>query len=225
MMSTAQRIYLIAIVVFAVYGVQRFLAAQTAPPAELLLPDWTFRELPYDLGDWRGEDVKLDPVIAAAVGADIIVDRSYRKDDGVPIMMHTAVFRDPKEAILHSPLNCYRGAGWVYAGRMQETIKVSEAMSIPIELVVWEKDHEKALVAFWYQVGDQVLFDRWDLGKLRIAMRHRTKWPATIKVMAQISAPNVDRARVQLLEFVDLVAKWQNDPKHVKYYEEPSETK
>ena len=45
------------------------------------------------------------------------------------------------------------------------------------------------LVVYWYQLGEHVLFGRWDLGlKVRWALAGKPKWPALIKVMLQIPA-------------------------------------
>ena len=43
---------------------QPLVRAQTEPP-EVEMPKWTFRTMPLQLGDWHGEDTKLDPTIAA----------------------------------------------------------------------------------------------------------------------------------------------------------------
>ena len=222
MNSTAKRLYAIVILVLATYGVSRLVQAETEPP-ECILPDWTFREMPYQLGNWHGEDTKMDPVIAAATGADIIVDRFYRDDTGVVASIHTAMFKDPADGMRHTPLTCYRAAGWAKVKEVQDNLQLSEDVTIPVNLVTWEKDGEHVMVLYWYQLGGHVLFDRWDMGKLRFAMRGQAKWPALIKMMIQIPASDVDDAKSRALAFAELVAKWEHQPQHRKYFEESPE--
>lgn len=214
-MNTARRLYAIVIVVLATYVGSRLVQAAVAPP-EADLPGWTFKEMPYQLGVWHGEDTKMDPVTARGTGADIIVDRLYRDDTGVAVSIHTAMFRDPTDSMLHTPLSCYRGVGWVKLKESQENLQLSDDLTIPVLLITWERDGERIMVLYWYQLGEHVLFDRWDMGKLRFAMRGQAKWPALIKVMMQIPAPDIDDAKSRILAFAEIVAKWENQPQHRK---------
>ena len=60
-----------------------------------------------------------------------------------------------------------------------------------------------------------MLFGRWDLGlKVRWSLRGQPKWPALIKVMLQISAPEPEDAKTAILGFAEQVAKWENQPAH-----------
>ena len=78
------------------------------------MPDWTFHEMPMQLGDWRGKEAKMDPKLAVRTGAklDTIIDRTYRDDLGHVVVMHAAMFDNPAAGVIHSPLVCYRAAGW-----------------------------------------------------------------------------------------------------------------
>ena len=88
-------------------------------------------------------------------------------------------------------------------------------MTIPVSLSTWEQKGERLLVVYWYQLGEHVLFDRWDLGmKIRWSLRGRPKWPALIKVMLQIPAPDPEEAKPVILDFAKQVAAWENQPKH-----------
>ena len=55
--------------------------AATEPP-EVEKPNWTLRDLPLQFGTWHGEDTEMDPKIAVATGADVIVNRIYRDEAG-----------------------------------------------------------------------------------------------------------------------------------------------
>ena len=107
MNSTAIRVYTVSGIVLVAFGISYLLQAATEPP-EVEKPNWSLRDLPYQFGDWHGEDTEMDPKIAVATGADVIVNRIYRDEAAHGISLHTATFLDPAEGVFHSPLNCYR---------------------------------------------------------------------------------------------------------------------
>ena len=217
MNSTAKRLYIVVAIVLATYGIARWVQAQVDPP-EVEMPNWTFRELPLQLGQWQGESTKLDPKIAAATGAEIIVDRVYRDEQGHAISLHTGMFKDPSEGVLHSPLNCYVANGWIKKDETRANVQVSDDMALPVSLTIWEKDRGKVMVVYWYQLGDNVLYGRRDLGMLRFTtLRGQQKWPVLAKVMVQIPVVEAIETEAVLLEFADHVAKWLNQPEHQKY--------
>jgi EpsI family protein len=186
-------------------------------PAPVELPAWTFHELPAQIGDWHGEPTTLDPKIVQKTGAvpESIEDRAYHDDLGHTIMMHTAMFNNPTDAVYHIPTNCYRAAGWQQTGQYRETLQISEDLSIPVLVTTWEHENEHLLVVYWLQLGEYVLFDRSDLGwKVRRAFAGRPKWPAMLKVQLSLSANDLDEAKQVLVPFAEEIAKWENQPAH-----------
>ena len=97
------RVYIVAALIPLTWWGAGWVKAALEPP-EVDMPDWTFREMPRQLGNWHGEDTRMDPKIAVATGAklDTIVDRIYRDDAGHVINMHTAMFDDPAGGVYHS---------------------------------------------------------------------------------------------------------------------------
>ena len=182
------------------------------------LPDWTFDEMPLRIGDWRGEKTTLDPELAKATGAQVIVNRAYRDDAGHMIAMHTAMFDKPAEGVYHSPLNCYRSHGYQKLSESRSNLKISDTLTIPVSVTYWEheKDGKRVWVVYWYQLGEHVLFGRFDLGlKVRWKLAGKPKWPALIKVM--LETPTSDRpedAQAAIVGFAEQIAKWENQPKH-----------
>lgn len=218
MNSTALRLYAVVAIVAVTYGIASWVQAQVEPPG-VEMPNWTFREMPLQLGEWQGEDTELDPKIAAATGAKIIVDRLYRNDLGRAVSLHTAMFDDPSEGVYHSPLNCYVANGWTKTNETLATVHISDDRTLPVKLITWQKEGETVMVVYWYQLGENVLYGRLDLGKLRFTtLRGQEKWPALVKVMIQISAIDVLETEAVVLEFADCVAQWLNQPKHQEDY-------
>ena len=204
--STATRIYVVAVLILATYGVNRWVVQAAAEVPEVVLPRWTFGELPLQIDDWRGTPTEMDPEIAVVTGADRIVNREYKDDRGHAISMHTAMFKSLTAGFTHSPMNCYRAQGWQLIKVTEANLPITDAVTIPVSLSTWDKDGERVLVVYWYQLGEHVLFGRWDLGWVRWALRGQPKWPALIKVMLQISAPEQEDAKTAILGFAEQVA-------------------
>ena len=71
------------------------------------------------------------------------------------------------------------------------------------------------MVVYWYQLGEHVLFGRWDLGiKVRWSLAGKPTWPALIKVMLQIPVLEAEDAKTAILSFAEQVAKWENQAQH-----------
>ncbi len=212
--NTSVRLCIVAAIIPCIYGGAYFVHAKLEPP-KVDMPGWTFHELPAQLGDWRGKDTTLDPETAVATGAQIIVDRTYQDESGHAVSMHTAVFENPADGVLHSPLNCYRRSGWERLSLSTEQLKVSDDLTLPVCMSVFQRENEKVVVIYWYQLGEHVLFGRWDLGlNVRWSLAGRPAWPALIKVMLQIPVSELEDAKSTILSFAEQVAQWENLPAH-----------
>jgi len=216
MSRTAIRLLVVVGIILLTYGVSKLVQIQTEPP-EVELPSWTFRDMPMQLEKWHGEDTKLDPEIAAATGAEVIVDRLYRSDVGAVVSMHTAMFKDPGEGVSHAPTNCYRTNGWNLAKDTREEIKIADDRTITVACTRWEKSSETVYVVYWYQLGDNVIYDRVGLGNLRWKMPGKEKWPVNIKVMLQVSLDDPEESKAAILDLAQKIATWLNQPEHQKY--------
>ena len=234
MNNTALRLWIVVALVVAAYGVSFLVKAGTTPP-EVQLPGWTFSELPTELPTevsspqgtiWRGEDAEMDPKVTVAIGADSGVDRMYRDEKGNTVSMHTAIFKNPAEGVLHSPVNCYRGAGWEkLTEETSAEIQVNDKRSVPVNITTWERGGERVVVLYWYQIGEHVVFSRFDLGEVRWAMRGRPAWPATVKVLLQTSAEgDLDDAKNRILDLAEQIGRWINKPSHQTDVGETPET-
>jgi EpsI family protein len=218
--STAVRVYIIAALIpLTWWGARRMDIALIPPPVDM--PSWTFADMPKQLGNWQGEKTEMDPTIANQTGAklDTIVNRLYRDDMGHAISMHTAMFNDPKDGVIHSPLTCYRAQGWERLDESRRVIPIDDKgeATIPVSVTLWHQKGEKRLVVYWYQLGEHVLFHRTDLGlNVRWSLAGKPTWPALIKVMMEIpvTTTQADTETTALLSFAEHVAKWENQPSH-----------
>ena len=216
MNRVAIRVYVVIGIVLVAYGVSHLVRAASEPP-EVVMPEWTVHDLPLQLGKWHGEEAEMDPTIAMATGAFAIANRIYRDGTGRAVSLHSAMFENPAEGVYHSPLNCYRANGWVKISETQEDMKITEDLTFPISLTLWKKENQKIIVAYWYQLGQYVLFDRLDLGGIRWNLRGQPKWPVLIKVMLQAPMSSADDSKETLLDFGQKLSKWFNTPEHRQY--------
>jgi EpsI family protein len=224
--NTPIRLYAVAGIIAVTFGVAYFIQANVLKPPEVKMPQWTFGDMPLQLGDWRGENTESDPLITGRTGAKTTVERNYRDEAGHQIAVYTAMWEDVAEGVYHNPMNCYFSQGFRQSGKqVTKQLRISDQLSIPVNLSKWEKDSphggkDQVIVIYWYQLGEHILFGRWDLGwKVRWALAGRPNWPPLIKVMMQISASDADEAESLIMDLAERVAKWENQPDHRKDWE------
>jgi EpsI family protein len=184
MNNTAVRIFVVAVLAAGVYLAAIVVGGAGRPP-KVRMPSRDLHELPRQLGSWTGVDQDLDRRTFNAIGAKVVVDRLYKDQRGNGVLLHTAVFDDPQEGVYHSPMNCYRSSGWNKLDEARVPLDPSDPESILVDTSIWEREGQKILVVYWYELGEHVLYGRLDLGAVRFAMRNEREWPALVKVMLQ----------------------------------------
>lgn len=174
---------------------------------EVQLPARSVNEFPLQWGAWQGKSVELDPKVFARTGAHETADRKYQDPLGREVSLHFALFTRFAEGLLHSPMNCYRDNGWSLIEESRVPVKVANRPDINVSVSTWELKGEKALVLYWYELGDHVLYGRGDLATVVWDMRSRPKWPPMYKVLLQTTATDAE-SRAKLLEIAAGVRQW-----------------
>jgi hypothetical protein len=82
---------------------QNVTAEQRAKPLE---------KIPMNIGDWRGEDMAVDPVVLETAGAVGAVSRVYRNVRTGEIVDLWLIVGHAKDIVRHTPNICYRGSGF-----------------------------------------------------------------------------------------------------------------
>jgi len=177
--------------------------------AAVVMPDWDLGDLPLQLGEWRGEEAELvDPRLFRATGAEKIVNRVYRNSVGNTASLHAAIFKNLDIGAEHTPRNCYRNAGWKKIEDVPLQLQAENKPGISVRSTIWEREGERILVIFWYQLGEHTLFSRMDLGALRWEMAGRESWPAMIKILLQIPLSENTPAKDQLKNVAESIYAW-----------------
>jgi EpsI family protein len=223
MNSTVTRL-IVVVMLLAVMSGGTYLVRASLKPPKVQMPDKDFAQLPLQLGGWQGKNVDLDPKIFETIGADLIVNRSYRDTAQHVISAHLAVFTDPDTGVYHSPMNCYRSDGWQKGSEDVLQLRLGDQPGIEGNLTTWEKGGRAVVVLYWYQVGEHVLFDRFDMGRVRWALRGQETWPALVKVLMETQGSgDLDRDKARLRDLAERVYQWINQPAGEPAFQRPAE--
>ena len=168
MNNAAVRLLIVVAIVFLMYaGGEYGMAGLGLEPKGVDMPDWTFAAMPMEFGAWHGEPTEdMDPSIVKASEAkpETVVNRVYRDDRGHMISMHTAMFESYRGGAYPHAMACYKASGWENIDESREDLQVADDVTIPVSVSTWQRKGDKIVVVYWYQLGEHVLFDRWDLG-------------------------------------------------------------
>jgi EpsI family protein len=212
MTNTATRLFIVALLVALLSGLTYVVPAWLSPKS-VEPPARDFAKMPLQFGPWRGEEVQLDPDIFIATDATFVVERRYRDDENQIVSLHTALYDDPDRGVYHSPMNCYQSAGWEKVDDTPLQLQVGEGSSIRVSLTTWKLKGERVLVMYWYQLGEYILYDRYDLGSVRWRMAGQKTWPTLVKVLLQTPATNPENeAKDRIESFAKYVYQWMNEP-------------
>ena len=89
------------------------------------LPPGALQRLPMKIGDWVGQDVKLDERIVEATDTDAHVNRRYLRSNGSEgVSLYIAYGARARDLMPHRPEVCYPGNGW--------TLKDTRHVDLPL---------------------------------------------------------------------------------------------
>ena len=180
-----------------------------ATPDKVRMPEFDLRELPLELGQWRGEKLKLDPKLFAAIDAEMAIDRLYRDSNGYPLSLHTAVFLEYALHGPHQPPLCYSNSGFEIVGIKPLSIQVDPGRVISADLMTAARDGKEVHVLFWYQLGPFTAGAR-ALKKERQTYWGQPVWPPMFKVMLQDANPDASAAEARMSDLAKEVYRWMN---------------
>jgi hypothetical protein len=97
------------------------------------------KELPLNLGSWRGADAVLDPRIAQHTGANDAIFRRY-VDQATGSVVEAIVLHGPAvELFGHMPEFCYTAAGYAQSGWPAERVITTHRLAVPFRSLVFKK--------------------------------------------------------------------------------------
>ena len=153
--------------------------------------------VPAQIAGYVSHDVPLSAGEAEAVGVDKYLARVYDDPDstrGVAFTLYVGFYAQQMSGhTVHSPKNCLPGAGWQALGSRTDTV-VTERGPVVVNRYLIQKEHEQALVFYWYQGRGRVAHDeygvKWDL--LRDAALRRRTDEALVRIVLPLRGSEAD---------------------------------
>ncbi|NQU20787.1 MAG: exosortase-associated EpsI family protein [Candidatus Nealsonbacteria bacterium] len=225
-MNTTIRLIVLTLMVIAAWGTALLLRGTLSADS---LPDWRLKEFPMVLDldapdgsvtSWRGEITEVDPEITQAVNADETIDRVYVDDAGNYVTLHVAAFKEYAFGVAHNPITCYSRQGWVQKDASDLDLDVVDNKGkkkiVSVKLASWEhKERGRGMIAYWYQLGDDLVFDRWSLGTVRRKWFGEPVKPPLMKILVYTkytTSSDKELARLRLEKLCQDVFNWLNQP-------------
>jgi EpsI family protein len=210
----SSRIFLAAAVLGAVQ-LAMIWSGSMGMPTKTSVPRRDFRELPMQLGSWRGEKIKVESRLATADHARASVYRLYTNPAGARVTLYAAVFSDVDVQITpHSPETCYPAAGHHITKTQEVRIPLPDGSALLTRLLNTELDQEAQQILFWYQVPGSTYVDCYGQRKAFSAYRGKPARPAVVKIVLQTAGPETELATDSLKNLAPLLYGW------VKSYQE-----
>jgi EpsI family protein len=135
-----------------------YVLLHTMSHGEPVIPHQPLRDLPYTMGNWKGQEQPLPEQIVQAVGVSDYINRVYFQPADPPVQLYIGYYASQRTGdTMHSPKNCLPGAGWdpIYAG--YAAIPLTPARQIVVNDYVIQKDLNKQMVLYWYQGRGRVI--------------------------------------------------------------------
>lgn len=163
-----------------------------------------------DLNGYHGTDVPIADRVREILNADATVNRDYRRPDGSSMMVHMSAWTRPESCASvapHSPKICYTNGGWkILEERMVDAD--SPKGKIPLCVLLLEKDTDRCVIAFWYQMGRSTFNTAGEARLIHRKLWGQKRWPATIKVLLQTPGREIEEALPLLKEFATTLFQW-----------------
>ncbi|MEI8016970.1 MAG: exosortase-associated EpsI family protein [Schlesneria sp.] len=169
--------------------------------------------LPMELIGYTGSEQPVDPAVSAVLHADTTVNRSYTRPDGTMILLHASGWLRPEtiaDVAPHNPKVCYTNSGWKILE--ERNIELTSSIGkLPMCVMLLERDTERCVIGFWYQMGQSMFTTTKDARQVHRQLWGNKKWPATIKFLFQTPAQvsqGIDALLPRIEEFALIVHQW-----------------
>ncbi len=119
---------------------------------------------PQNVNGWTMTgDARFDERVLAVLLPTDYISRTYADSEGNKLSLYVGFHNGgPKSGPIHSPKQCLPGSGW---NRLKDEVRYVKLGNeeIPYVSAVYQKDSEKQLFLYWFQVRDQILTNEYSL--------------------------------------------------------------
>lgn len=131
---------------------------QTVSHGEPVVARQELRELPYALGNWKGEEHPLEKRVVLAVSVSDYTNRIYFNQAEPPVQLYIGYYASQRTGdTIHSPKNCLPGAGWDPIHSTYATVSLQDGRQVVVNEYVIARGMDKELVFYWYQGRGRII--------------------------------------------------------------------
>lgn len=125
---------------------------------EKIVPRAPLSELPYSVGDWKGQDDPLSPAVVSFLNVTDHANRVYVDPARIPVQLYIGYYASQRTGdTIHSPKNCLPGSGWEPVSSGHIAINAGGGRQILVNEYVIQKEQDREMVFYWYQNGGRVI--------------------------------------------------------------------
>lgn len=178
-----------------------------SPAKRIPLDPNTLSGFPFQIGDWVGEEVPIDPDIEDAMDVDSYVSRRYvRADGGASISLYMPCGTDIAQLLQHIPENCYVGAGWTLTSHRIEELSFGEESVLTGRIVQFARSglDMRKLVLFHFLIADGEYFTSFSAVAKAKGWRHfaEVEYAAQVQIVSSADSQSIEAATQSVLDFV-----------------------
>lgn len=142
-------------------------------------------EFPTELGSWTTmKDHFFDTETLDNLRVDDYIFRSYAYKDRT-ILLYIGYYKTQREgAQIHSPKHCLPGSGWFQLDERVRLVQFGELASQKLVEAVYQKDTDKTVFLYWYDMQGEKLTNEYmlKLGMIYNSILHNRSDAAFIRV-------------------------------------------
>lgn len=204
-MKTYHRIICLLLLIFGTHLLVSWVQANHKK-GEISSPTLDVQNLPYAFAGWEGSNVELDERVFANLGADSAINRLYKGPNGEQVAVHIALWNENDNWLPHPPDMCYTKAGWKIGEQSKVTLNSVEP--IKVQSCKFDREGSAVVTLFWYQLGDQIYFDKDGARAAQQKLWGNPKWPPLVKVLTQTSGYQDARSEEHLVDIASHIRNW-----------------
>ena len=125
---------------------------------------------PEKVAEWAMTgQARFDERTLAVLRPTDYLSRSYVDEHGNSLSLYIGFHGGgPESGPIHSPKHCLPGSGWNRLNEEVKHVKLGDGEMIPYVSAVYQKDSEKQLFLYWFQVRNDILTNEYSLKLARL---------------------------------------------------------
>jgi exosortase D (VPLPA-CTERM-specific) len=130
--------------------------------SEELMPERnTFATFPLVIGDWRGQEERMDPIYVEAMQVDdYLLARFVTQNEPAAVGLWIAYYESQRKGqSVHSPKTCLPGGGWQIVDLREVAVAGAQAdgSPMPVNRALIAKGEDRQLVYYWFVQRGRVM--------------------------------------------------------------------